>query len=215
MSRDDARAMVADGLAVSRALRALPTMSAAESQNRRGALEGFRESSESGSMSKMKLQHWSELSQVVSAVAVVISLVYVAMEIRGNTEATRAATRQAISQTDLDFISAPLDAGILLVAQSKERQGLEVDGVELLALITHQHVNFRVFENAFYQHRAGLLEGERWETYRWIISLLFATTPSADSMWTAYEQSFDSEFRDTVTLIRSEPFKPRRRGGAP
>ena len=162
-----------------------------------------------------KLGRWSDLAQVVSAVAVIASLIYVGVEIRNNTEATRAATRQAISDTDLEFIGASLDPLTLLAARSKELRGVELSHVEQLALITHQHVNFRIFENAFYQHRAELLDEQRWETYRWIIASLFATVPSVDSMWTAYGPAFDSEFRDTVEVIRTEPFQPRTSGSTP
>ena len=160
-------------------------------------------------MSSAKLRQWSDIAQVVSAVAVVISLIYVGLEIRNNTEATKAATRQAISQTDLEFIGASLDPQTLLVAQSKEQQGLELSAIEKLALITHQHVNFRIFENAFYQHRAGLLADERWETYEYMISLLLSTIPSADSMWTVYGSAFDKDFRDGVEQLRAQPFQQR------
>ena len=42
-------------------------------------------------MTRTRLQHWSEVAQIVSALAVVASLVYVGVEIHGNTEAARAA----------------------------------------------------------------------------------------------------------------------------
>ena len=43
-------------------------------------------------MARMKLQQWGEVSQIVSALAVVVSLIYVGSEIGENTEATRGAT---------------------------------------------------------------------------------------------------------------------------
>jgi hypothetical protein len=44
----------------------------------------------------MTLQDWSNLAQVVGAIAVVISLVYVGFQIKRNTSAVRSATAQAI-----------------------------------------------------------------------------------------------------------------------
>ena len=160
-------------------------------------------------MTQTRLGRWSELSQIVSAAAVVASLVYVGVEIRSNTEAARAATRQAISDTDLEFIGGTLDPLTLLAAEAKLEAGLELNETERFILVERQHLNFRIFENAHYQFRAGLLEEERWLTYRWIIRSLLATSPPADSMWSKYGPAFDSGFREEVEIIRSEPFVPR------
>ena len=60
-------------------------------------------------MQKLTLSQWSDLAQVVSAIAVVASLVYVGFEIHRNTEASRAATRQSIAETDFVYVAATLD----------------------------------------------------------------------------------------------------------
>ena len=44
----------------------------------------------------MTLQDWSNLAQVIGALAVVISLIYVGFQIKRNTSAVRSATAQAI-----------------------------------------------------------------------------------------------------------------------
>jgi hypothetical protein len=44
----------------------------------------------------MMLQDWSNLAQVIGALAVVISLAYVGVQIKRNTSAVRSATAQAI-----------------------------------------------------------------------------------------------------------------------
>lgn len=45
-----------------------------------------------------RLADWANVSQVVSGIAVVASLIYIAIEVRGNTSAQEAATIQAIRQ---------------------------------------------------------------------------------------------------------------------
>ena len=44
----------------------------------------------------MTLQDWSNLAQLIGAIAVVISLFYVGYQIKGNTSAVRSATAQAV-----------------------------------------------------------------------------------------------------------------------
>jgi hypothetical protein len=153
-------------------------------------------------VARMKLQQWSELSQIVSALAVVLSLVYVGSEIRGNTDATRAATRQAALQADLTYLSATLDSRTLLTAEARLDSGLELTLEERFVLIERQHVNFRLFENAFYQFQVGLLVPERWETYRRIISNRLAENEPTQAMWAKYRLNFDAAFQREVDSIR-------------
>ena len=157
-------------------------------------------------MKKLSLSQWSDLSQVVSAVAVVASLIYVGFEIRQNTEASRAATRQSIAETDFEYVGATLDALTLAEGEAKYEAGLDLSPTERFILRERQHLNFRIFENAHYQYRAGLLEAETWERYRWVISRQFAMNEATRRMWTRFGPSFDESFKAEVEAIRSEPF---------
>ncbi|MDH5277142.1 MAG: hypothetical protein OEW88_12030, partial [Gammaproteobacteria bacterium] len=47
-------------------------------------------------MRKLNLSEWANVAQVVSAIAVVISLLYVGYQIRANTSQIRAANRQEL-----------------------------------------------------------------------------------------------------------------------
>jgi hypothetical protein len=160
-------------------------------------------------MKRFTLSQWSEVSQIVSALAVVVSLVYVGQEIRSNTEASRAATRQAIAETDFEYVGATLDPLTLLEAEAKLAAGAELTNTEHFVLVERQHLNFRIFENAYYQYRVGMLGAETWERYRWIISLLFARHEPARAMWERFGPSFDETFKAEVAEIRAEPFVPR------
>jgi hypothetical protein len=160
-------------------------------------------------MPKLSLREWSDISQVVSAAVVVASLVYVGFEIRQNTDASRAATRQSIAETDFEYVGATLDALTLVEAEAKNAVGLELTSTEHFILVERQHLNFRIFENAYYQYQAGLLEAETWDRYRWIISRQLTTNEAARAMWTRFGPGFDESFKAEVAAIRSEPFVPR------
>jgi hypothetical protein len=43
-------------------------------------------------MAKLTLSSWASIAEIVSAIAVVLSLIYVGTELRGNTRAVEAAT---------------------------------------------------------------------------------------------------------------------------
>jgi hypothetical protein len=154
-------------------------------------------------MTKPTLSKLSDLAQVVSALAVIVSLIYVGREIKANTEASRAATRQAIAETDFQFISTVLDPLTLLEAESKLAHGQELSLAEHFALVERQHLNFRIFENAYFQFSTGLLETETWNRYRRIIQLLFTGNDPAQAMWEQKKQIFDASFREEVEAIRT------------
>ena len=145
----------------------------------------------------------SEVAQIVSAVAVVVSLIYVGYEIRQNTAAARAATRQAVAETDLAFVSGPLDPALVARAETKRRTGQELTEEEELVLFERQHLNFRVFENAHYQFETGLLEPEVWERHLRIIASNLSTNASAFAMWTRNGPQFTESFQAVVDSILS------------
>lgn len=92
-------------------------------------------------MNKPTLAKLSDLAQVISAVAVIVSLVYVGREIKANTDASRAATRQAIAETDLQFISTLLDPLTILEAESKLASGFELSPTENLWIEIRNRLN--------------------------------------------------------------------------
>ena len=152
-------------------------------------------------MNRSRLSVISEGAQVVSALAVVVSLVYVGYEIRQNTDATRAATRQAVAETDLIYIGGLLDPALVASAEAKRRTGAALSDEEQLVLYTRQHLNFRIFENAHYQFEMGLLEPEVWDRRLEIASGQLRNNPYAAEMWEDLSWSFTGSFRSVVDSI--------------
>lgn len=50
-------------------------------------------------MRRMTLSDWAQLAEIVAAIAVVVSLVYVGIGLRDNTAAVRSAALQAVTST--------------------------------------------------------------------------------------------------------------------
>ena len=53
-----------------------------------------------------------------------------------------------------------LDNSILAIATYKNSNHIDLSDLEMSKLTNQQHVNFRVFENAFYQFEQELLDTE-------------------------------------------------------
>lgn len=152
-------------------------------------------------MKKVNLSTLSEVSQIISALAVVVSLIYVGAQVNQNTRATQAAMRQSIADNDITYLMTSLDNNIVATALYKQYSNKELSELEMSQLTNRQHVNFRVFENAFYQYQQGLLERETWSRYRLIIKGLLTNDSAAIKMWSYLQKSFTKSFQEEVLLI--------------
>ena len=55
-------------------------------------------------MRRLSLGEFAQIAEIVAAVAVVVSLVYVGIGLRDNTFAVRSASAQAVTNTSLDIL---------------------------------------------------------------------------------------------------------------
>ena len=150
-------------------------------------------------MRKRTLQDWASIAEIVGAVAVVVSLIYVAFQIRDNTRALVSNSRQELAAQDMVYLSSVLDPTVLAVAQAKFVTGETLTDVEFSQLAERQHLNFRIFENAYYQYTIGVLEESQWKRYSEIIGQVICEAPASD-MWARLRGGFTEAFRDVVEV---------------
>ena len=149
----------------------------------------------------MTIDDLGSIGEIVSAIGVIASLLYVGLQIRSNTEATRSATRQALSDQDLMYVTAGIDSSILAEATAKLEKKLDVSAAEASQLVQHQHLNVRIAENAFYQYKLGLLEKVIWDRYLAILELQLRHNPYAYKHWSHYRNSYSRDFQMVVDQV--------------
>ena len=153
-------------------------------------------------MERRTIQDWASISEIAGAVAIVVSLIYVGFELRENTRAVEAQTRQAFAAQDLAFFESALDRTVVARAMAKHQSGKKLSELEQSQLETRQNLNFRIFEHAYYQYQKGTLEQSEWDRYAQIIKMLCTHQP-AQSMWGKDKESYKSNFRQVVDEINS------------
>ena len=102
--------------------------------------------------------------EVVGALAVVISLVYLAVQVRQNTRVMRAAAKHSLTEATQGLIykmSEHPDCWVKLVSGQPADSPEEDARMSLLV-----RAMCRGFESQCYQAEAGLLEGPEWEAMR-------------------------------------------------
>ena len=148
----------------------------------------------------MTLQDLANLGEVIGAFGVIVSLIYLAVQIRENTQAMRREATQDIIRSLNEqlrfFIESPGLAGLFITASERPE---ELTGEERFRFQSLLHVSFSNLELALGYHRDGLLSDETIEVYTQGI-LTFFENPVVVEWWEEGAQGMHSQdLRDLVS----------------
>ena len=129
------------------------------------------------------------IGEVVGAVAVVVTLAYLAVQIRRSDLSTRAATTQMLLSKSSD---------LLIQNAASDLEGTHVS--------EHQSDLFRYailnhYSNAHYQRSIGTLDDVAWEMFESRIERM-VLMEGFENWWSDYQVNFSRQFRDYVDEIR-------------
>lgn len=119
--------------------------------------------------------HWeaiSSVSNLVSAIAVVVSLLYVAVQLRQNTKAVITGSRQGLLDSDLglisDYIAYAIDPHLI-----GDNVRLSPEDERRFTWIVIKAIRIR--EWAWHQHTVGALDEASWRSYMAPVPGIFST----------------------------------------
>jgi hypothetical protein len=104
----------------------------------------------------------ADIAEIVGAIAVVISLMYLAMQIREQTKQARSAAMHDMSVGFRDVVAGFGEASVAKLFIKGRESVDELADDELLQLLAHCQCLFRFWEEAYYLYLSGKLEGETW-----------------------------------------------------
>jgi hypothetical protein len=158
--------------------------------------------------------NWDAVSAVaesVGAVGVVATLVYLAVQIRSNTRALRAATYDSFVSQFRDW-NAPLRANPQLSAQF----GTQIEEIETLDEESRKHATHVFFdflklaENLHYQYRMGMVDDSLWSGWDNFFHH-YLNAPGMVWYWERRKGFCDPAFREWVERLHAEkPESPLR-----
>ena len=146
----------------------------------------------------MTLADLGNIGEFASAVAVVVSLLYLAVQIRQNTSAIRSAQHDA-ALTKVDAINASMAQGEN-TARIYREAAEDFDGMspdDKLRFIAHATRNYRLWEYSFYQHEDSRLLDEIWRG--WCLSMKRECVhPGMRRVWNSSAEMYGDRFRAFV-----------------
>jgi hypothetical protein len=120
----------------------------------------------------MKLEKLSATAELVSSIAIVVTLGYLAIQTQQNTTAIQATVRQAMLADDVDLIRQQIDFPILFTGRSGDAA---LTDEELVRVSGNLIALTRIRENQWLQYQSGVIDERTWLTYRTALPAVFST----------------------------------------
>jgi len=139
------------------------------------------------------------IAEVVGAIGVIVSLGYLAVQIRQNTRSVRAASYQSWFAS-YDSLSNLLlgDAELAAVLQQAESDPQSLTPEQRRRFLGILRRGFRQLESLYYQYREGMIQRDLFEAWVGIYSRS-AQGPLFQEFWEADQSIFSARFREFVT----------------
>ena len=124
---------------------------------------------------KLKLSDWASVAEIVAALGIVVSLIYVALEVHDNTRAQDAANIQEISRDARDIA-----ASVPVEVRTKVRSGEPISPTEEREYRVFLFATFRAYESWWLQRELGTLSDDVFDAYISSIRITFDDSFSRD-----------------------------------
>lgn len=153
-------------------------------------------------MRKPTLVEFAQIAEVVAAVAVIVSLVYLGWEVRSNTAAIRAASLQAVSNASSEILlTTAADSTLSRIRQmgSRDLGGLsEAEEYRYGVLLRQQWLSL---QNVYFQNELEVIDPRVWRGYSFVICDSWSN-PGVRASWSQHRHVLDSGF---VALVEDCP----------
>ena len=152
----------------------------------------------------MDLTQLANLGEFIGGIAVLVTLIYLALQVNQNTRTLRASSTQAINDSTSGFLTA-----IALDGEATDifRRGLigesDLDANQTTRFFLLMHAAFRRYESAYLQYRMGALDASNWQSWQATVAGALAES-GARAWWERASALYSEDFRSFVAVLVSE-----------
>ena len=142
----------------------------------------------------MTLADLANIGQVVGALAVIASLIFVGLQIRQQTQATRATALQMNADYWLAYFTMLADKRFNEIYSKGALGRVELEGGEFEQFFFLCRATFMGCENQHHQHLSGLLDDDAYRGYEATIREQIAAFPGVRAMWKLVRHTYGAKF---------------------
>jgi hypothetical protein len=146
-------------------------------------------------MRKLQVSEWGSIAEVVTAIAVVISLIYVGLEVHRNTlTQVQASTQALITDINRSYESIAEDAELSCIYLRGQADFSGLSAHEKVRFSAFSMMALRSLEDLHTQWLEGLVDKRIWTGFDRQMSE-FAQSPGFSQWWAIRRQFFNDEFQ--------------------
>ena len=154
-------------------------------------------------MKKIGLSELAHFAEIVAAIGVIVSLLYVARQVQSNTAAVKSSTIQAIANaSDEALQDSVANANVLRIRNRGDDDPSQLTEEELSAYFTISRGLWIRMQNIYTQHELGVLDERFWFTYSRITCDIYFTR-GAQETWSRHSRVLHPDFVDFVESCTS------------
>lgn len=150
----------------------------------------------------------SAIGQIVGAGGVIVSVIYLAHQVRSNARQTRLASMRSMSEAFnqwLQSLAENAEFGDLYYRGMRDFASMQgADLPRFSALMDHL---FRIYEDMYYQKLEGHLEARVWRGFEAVMRDIIAY-PGAQGWWRTRSHWFSREFADFIDALAAAARPP-------
>jgi hypothetical protein len=155
----------------------------------------------------MSLEELSLLSQIVSAIVVFASLIFVGIQLKQATRAVRASSSQAHSAAYIEITGRLLDEDFASLWRKALERLDDLDEEEQVRFFAFTSAMFRFFESSRVQWLGGQLDDEHWHTIEQQ-AMSLAAMPGIQTFWAIRRHWHCAAFQQWFEALPAETAKP-------
>jgi len=146
----------------------------------------------------MTLLEWGAVGELIGGVAIIISLIYVAVQIKQNTKATTIATSHAFIDMHAGLVSHISDKENFRDIYWRGLQGMSnLKGSEPAAFLAWMIQTFRAWEAFWFHWQEGIFDDRLWNGWRTQFCDLFENAGTREA-WSIRKHQLSDEFQGYV-----------------
>lgn len=146
------------------------------------------------------------VGETVGAIGVVVTLIYLAMQIRQQNRESRIAAVHELNEAFRGSITSFQDAGLADIFSRGKDDFPSLTEPERLRFIAMVQAVFRVWEDAFYQYDGGRLDPRIWNSMLAQFSG-YLSLPGVRRVWEIRKQAYNERFREFVDRTEPRPYE--------
>ena len=147
-------------------------------------------------MNKIDWSKWSAIAEILSAIAIVVTLLYLAIQTAQNTQAIKASAARDVARDEAAAINTLVADPELFVLLDRD----ELSPTEAIRLHAFLSVFTRSQENYWTQYTLGVIDRDRLERYQAAFSTMLANA-NARRWWASQKQWFDPQFVTRIDAL--------------